>query len=248
MTMKGIDVSGYQGDIDFKKVKASGVQFVIVKAGYSTSTVDTFEKNYKNAKAAGLHVGAYWYSYAQTLAESKAEAQVFIKTVKGKQFDFPLYLDLEEKSQFDKGKKFCSELVTEFCGELEKNGLFAGLYGSASPLETFVSEEVRKKYTVWCADYRGKCYYKGDYGVWQSGQGKVNGIKGDCDIDTAYVDFPSIIVNGGFNGYPKKTAVPTAPVSYLKLSEIVPALNAEITTIFRRKVHTGQAVGITELI
>ncbi|MCM1168194.1 MAG: CHAP domain-containing protein [Lachnospiraceae bacterium] len=210
MEMKGIDVSGYQGVIDFNKVKASGKQFVIIKAGYSTSTVDTFETNYKNAKTAGLHVGAYWYSYAETLADGKAEAQAFIKAVKGKQFDFPLYMDLEESSQFKKGKKFCSDLVTTFCSELENAGLFAGLYCSTSPLETYITEDVRKKYVIWCADYRGKCYYKGDYGIWQSGTGKVNGIDGDCDIDTGYVDYSTIIINGGFNGYPKKTTVNTA--------------------------------------
>lgn len=232
MEMKGIDVSGWQGTIDFNKVKAGGIQFVIVKAGYSTSTVDTFETNYKNAKAAGLHVGAYWYSYAETLADGKAEAQAFIKAVKGKQFDFPLYFDLEESSQFKKGKKFCSDLVTTFCTELEKAGLFAGLYCSTSPLETYISEEVRERFVVWCADYRGRCYYKGDCGIWQSGVGKVNGINGDCDIDTGYVDYSKTIINGGFNGYPKKSTVsnPTNTSTNTKKVKFTPRLTAPSAT------------------
>ena len=93
--LKGIDVSGYQGNIDFKKVKASGVEFVIIKAGYHLSTVETWEKNYANAKNNGLKVGAYWYSAALTLDGIRAEATAFIRALKGKQLDFPVYFDLE---------------------------------------------------------------------------------------------------------------------------------------------------------
>ncbi len=205
---KGIDVSGFQGKIDFKKVKESGVEFVIVKAGYSVSTVDTWEINYANAKNSGMKVGAYWYSYAQSIDDGIKEAKAFIKALKGKQLDFPVYLDLEERSQFDKGKTFCTELVEAFCGELEKAGYYAGVYCSTYWYTNFVEESVREKRPAWIADYRGECYYTGTYGIWQYDAAYVPGVQYDCDRDWGYVDYSVYIKENGLNGYPKKETPP----------------------------------------
>ena len=204
--LKGIDVCGWQGNIDFKKVKASGVDFVIVKAGYSTSTVDTWETNFANAKNNGLKVGAYWYSYAQSVEQGVEEAKAFIKALKGKQLDFPVYLDIEEKSQFDKGKGFCTQLVEAFCGELEKAGYYAGVYCSTYWFTNFVDKAVREKRPAWIADYRSECAYTGTYGIWQYDAGKVEGIAGDCDRDIGYVDYSKYIKEHGLNGYSKEIA------------------------------------------
>ncbi len=208
--LSGIDVSGYQGNIDFKKVKASGVDFVIVKAGYSTSTVDTWETNFANAKNNGLKTGAYWYSYASSIEQGREEARAFVKALKGKRLDFPVYLDLEEKQQFDKGKGFCTQLVEAFCGELEKAGYYAGVYCSTYWYTNFVEESVREKRPAWIADYRAECGYTGTYGIWQYGTGKVSGIAGDCDLDWGYVDYSDYIKSHGLNGYPKESAPPDA--------------------------------------
>lgn len=202
--LKGIDVCGYQGKIDFKKVKSGSVDFVIVKAGYSTSTVETWETNFANAKNSGLKVGAYWYSYATTIEQGVNEAKAFIKALKGKQLDFPVYLDLEEKSQFDKGKEFCTELVEAFCGELEKAGYFAGVYCSTYWFTNFVDEKVREKRPAWIADYRGECGYKGTYGIWQYDADYVPGVQYDCDRDWGYVDYSEYIKQNGLNGYSKE--------------------------------------------
>lgn len=204
--LKGIDVCGYQGKIDFKKVKASGVDFVIVKAGYSTSTVDTWETNFANAKNNSLKVGAYWYSYAQSIEQGIEEAKAFIKALKGKQLDFPVYLDIEEKSQFDKGKGFCTQLVEAFCGELEKAGYYAGVYCSTYWFTNFVDEAVREKRPAWIADYRGKCYYKGTYGIWQYDAAEVPGVQNECDRDWGYVDYSEYIKSHGLNGFSKEIA------------------------------------------
>lgn len=205
---KGIDVSGYQGNINFKTVKESGVEFVIVKAGYSTSTVPTWETNFANAKNNGLKVGAYWYSYAKTIEDGVKEAKAFIKALKGKQLDFPVYLDLEERSQFNMGKAFCTRLVENFCGELEKAGYYAGVYCSTYWYTNFVEERVREKYPAWIADYRGECYYKGTYGIWQYGVGIVPGVEYTCDLDEGYVDYSVYIKEHGLNGYPKEIVPP----------------------------------------
>lgn len=206
-TLTGIDVSGYQGGINFKEVKASGVDFVLVKAGYSTSTVPTWETNFANAKNNGLKVGAYWFSYAKTIEEGVAEAKAFIAALKGKQLDFPVFLDLECQSQFDKGKSFCTELVEAFCGELEKSGYYAGVYASTIPFKNFVDKEVREKRPAWIADYRGDCYYTGTYGIWQYDAAAVPGVQNICDRDWGYIDYSDYIKRNGLNGY-SKSVVP----------------------------------------
>lgn len=112
--MKGIDVSVHNGSIDWQKVKNAGIQFAILRAGYGRelSQKDArFEENYKNAKAAGTLVGAYWYSYAMSEDEARLEANVFLSVIKGKQFEMPVYFDLEEKKQFDLGKEKVSAIM-----------------------------------------------------------------------------------------------------------------------------------------
>ena len=218
MKIKGIDVSQWQRDIDFNKVKSAGIDFVILRAGYGryiSQNDPNFEDNYRKAKSAGLNVGVYWYSYAQSEADAHTEAAVCMEAIRGKQFEYPIYFDLEEQSQFSRGKAFCSALVTAFCGELEKAGYFAGLYISRSPLQNYITAEVADRYALWVAEYGSKCNYGGSYGMWQySSVGRVNGISGDVDMDECYVDYPTLIKNGGFNGYAKpKPAAPAAPAA-----------------------------------
>ena len=138
--IKGIDVSSWQGNIDFAKVKASGIDFVIIRAGYGRETRQNdncFELNYRNAKAAGLDVGAYWYSYADSAEDAVKEARACMEVIKGKKFEYPIYFDLEEQSQFAKGRNFCDSVIKAFCGELEKNGYLAGLYCSTYYLNNY---------------------------------------------------------------------------------------------------------------
>lgn len=224
MAYKGIDVSVWQGNIDFNKVKAAGINFVIIRAGYGNGNKDKwFEENYRKAKAAGLHIGAYWYSYATSAGGATQEAQSCAKVLSGKQLDYPVYFDIEEKSQLARGKDFCSGLITSFCTELEKLGYYAGFYTSLSSLNSVVTDAVKKRFTVWVAQWSSKCSYSGSYGVWQySSKGKVNGISGNVDMDYSYIDFPSAIRNGGFNGYGKNTA-PTSTATVKKSVDVVAA-------------------------
>ena len=206
-TKKGIDISQYQTNVDFKKVKASGIDYVIIRAGYGKYVKQKdpqFETHYKNAKAAGLDVGVYWYSYALSVEDAKLEAQTCLSVIKGKKFEYPIYFDLEEQNQFAKGRSFCDSIVKAFCGEIEKSGYFAGLYISRSPLQQYISSSVANKYALWIAEYASKCNYSGAYGMWQySSTGKINGINGNVDCDYCYVDYPAVIKNSGLNGYPK---------------------------------------------
>lgn len=208
MNVKGIDVSQWQRNIDFNKVKASGIDFVIIRAGYGREISQKdpyFEQNYARAKAAGLNVGVYWYSYANSAEDATREAKMCLKAIAGKQFEYPIYFDLEEGFQFAKGRAFCDGLVKAFCNEIEKAGYFAGLYCSTSYLNNYISADVRKRYAIWVAQYNNKCTYSGAYGIWQHGIGKVNGVSGDCDMNIGYVDYPKIIKNAGLNGFEKST-------------------------------------------
>ena len=205
---KGIDVSKHNGHIDFAKVKAAGIDFVIIRAGYGKSITQKdklFEEHYAGAKSVGLDVGAYWYSYADTIPEGVAEAQACTEVLKGKRFEYPIYFDLEEKSQFEQGKKFCSELVDTFCKYMEAAGYFAGLYISRSPLQTHISDRIARRYALWIAEYNATCKYSGSYGMWQyTSQGRIDGINGDVDLNVCYVGYPTTIKRAKLNGYREK--------------------------------------------
>ncbi len=203
MTKNGIDVSQWQGDINWGAVKTD---FVIIRAGYGRekSQVDTkFEQNYRGAKAAGIPVGAYWYSYAMSPDEARIEAQAFLNTIKGKQFEYPVYFDVEESKVFRLGRDVVSNIITAFLDEMEKAGYFAGLYMSASPLTQYTTPTVKDRFAVWVAHYGvSKPNYTGQYGIWQkSSQGKVSGVNGYVDIDECYIDYPAIIKKSGKNGF-----------------------------------------------
>ena len=204
----GIDVSYCQQKIDWVKVKASGkVSFALIRAGFGkilkNQVDDYFEENYAGCQKSGIPCGAFWYSYATSAAEARQEASVCLQVLQGKQFAYPIYFDLEEKKQFALGKQVCSEMVEAFCSTLEQAGYYAGLYCSTFYLENYVTESVRNRYTVWCADYTSECGYSGDYGIWQKGCGTISGINGNVDLDECYIDYPTIIKNAGLNGFAK---------------------------------------------
>ena len=212
---KGIDVSKWQGKIDFKKVKKAGYDFVIINAGYGRYAFQKdpyFETNYANAKAAGLGVGAYWYSYAATATDAKKEAETFLNVIKGKQFDYPIAFDLEDYSQNYLSKKVLNDMCDSFISYLEKAGYYVCLYSYRAFIEDRIYQTTLKKYDLWLADFTDKTPFKGNYGIWQhSDRGKVNGISGDVDLNIAYKDYPAIIKSNGLNGYPKTTPTATKP-------------------------------------
>ena len=216
--MKGIDVSVHNGNIDWNRVKSAGIDFAILRAGYgrlASQKDEKFEQNYAGAKAAGILVGAYWYSYAMTPEEAELEANVFLSVIKGKQFEMPVYFDLEEKKQFDLGKEQVSAIMRAFLKKVESAGYFVGLYGSASSLTTHTADDIKSRYTIWLAHWVDQTNYSGAYGIWQhSEKGKVAGINGNVDLDICYKDFQTTIKSKGLNGYgkaPDPTPAPDVP-------------------------------------
>ena len=207
MTKYGIDVSKHQGEIDWIKVKNSGkVEFAILRAGYGkliSQKDNKFEKNYSECIKNNIPVGAYWYSYAMSEEEAKQEANAFLQAIKDKQFAYPVYFDLEEPKQLALGKNKCSAIAKAFLETVEKAGYFVGLYMSKSHLETYITEEVRNRYTVWVAHYGiSKTNYSGQFGIWQkSDSGSVSGISGNVDLNECYFNYPTLIQNANLNGF-----------------------------------------------
>lgn len=204
--MKGIDVSKWQGNVNWSHVKADGIKFAIVRAGIGSKEDVQFRNNYAGCKSNGIPIGAYWYSYAMTETEARREATYCLRVISGKTFEFPIYYDMEEKKQFALGKAKCSAIAKAFFDVMEKAGYWVGLYSSKSYLQSHFTDEVKTKYAVWLAHYGvAKSDYSGQYGIWQkSSTGKVYGICGNVDIDECYLEYPTLIKNAGRNGFWKQ--------------------------------------------
>lgn len=220
MKKTGIDISHYQGKPDFAKLSEQ-VDFVIMQAGYgrySYQKDSTFERNYEECKKYNIPCSVYWFSYAQTADDAKAEAKACLEVIKGKKFEYPVYFDIEGKSLV--GRSGVSAMCKAFCSELEKAGYFAGIYISRSPAQTMLDDECRIRYALWLAEYGSKLNYSGTVGMWQySSTGKVNGISGNVDMDECYEDYPRIIKEGGFNGYTKASQLKTLDTAGLKYND-----------------------------
>lgn len=202
--MTGIDISKHNGVIDFTRLK-DNTGFAILRAGFGGSAKQKdsmFERYYEAAKTAGIPIGCYWYSYAETLRAGVEEAYAILECLKGKSFEFPIYYDVEEKRTLNKGRDFCSALVDTVLHTLEVHGAYAGLYISRSPLQTHITPEVANNYTLWIAEYNSRCNYSGKIDMWQySCKGRVDGISSDVDMDKCYVDFPTTIKRLGLNRF-----------------------------------------------
>lgn len=205
----GIDVSEYQSEIDWQKVKAEGKSFAILRCGYGryADQIDRrFEQNYKKAKAAGVHVGAYLFSYARTTDQAREEAENCLRFLRGKTFEYPIVYDVETAAQRALGKEKLSAVVRTFCEILEQNGYYVSIYASLDFLRNALSTAVTSRYDVWLAQWASKPTYAGAFGMWQySATGTVNGIRGAVDLDVAYKNYPLIMRRNGLNGFRKET-------------------------------------------
>ena len=193
MEYRGIDVSKYQGDINFKKVKDAGIQFVIIRIGYGqyeSQKDPKFERNYEGFRNVGIPIGVYLYSYAKSVADAKKEAEVTLKWLKGRELNLPVYYDIEDKSQINLGKNTLTNMCEAFCDTIEKAGYWAGVYTNKYFFTTYLDyQKLEEKYTIWVAQYNDTNTYRGKYDMWQyTSSGKVNGISGNVDMDILYRD------------------------------------------------------------
>lgn len=222
--LKGIDVSKWQGTIDWQAVKASGIDFAIIRAGLGNNPKqkDTcFERNYAGAKAAGVPIGAYWYSYASGVQDAIKEAEACLQVIQGKQFEYPIYYDLEDKSCATLGRIINTQMAKQFLNRLEQAGYYAGFYSYTSYMMSYINmAEIEGRYTIWLADYRTAYNMTIQRDIHQySSSGSVTGIAGRVDMNNCTKeDFPAIIKAAGLNGFDKESAA--APAEKPKLYDI----------------------------
>ena len=240
MKIIGIDVSTWQGEIDWNQVKKAGIQYAILRSSFGSpdpSQVDNrFEQNYAGAKAAGIPVGAYHYGYAVSEEEARREAQFFLDTIKGKQFEYPVYYDVEDNGTMGTlSRQELTNVIKAFCETVEQAGYYVGVYASLNWLENkFYPDQL--PYDVWVAQYFSECQYSGQYGMWQyTSTGNVPGIPGNADMNECYVDYPKIIKENHLNGFKGEQADDNSPAKdVIGVGECIVSL---------AKVHTDAARG-----
>ncbi|WP_370752113.1 glycoside hydrolase family 25 protein [Ruminococcus sp.] len=189
---KCIDLSEWNGNIDFNKVKKSGVTCVILRAGYGkdpNQEDNKFQEYYRQAKSAGLNVGAYWYSYATSVDAAKAEVKNCMNTIGGKQFDLPAFLDVEEYRQAVLPRRTLTDIISTFCDGIKSYGYDVGMYSAKSMLvDSAYPDELSSKYLIWIAapntSYSDFPSYVDIHQY--SWNGKVNGIPEKVDMNYIY--------------------------------------------------------------
>ena len=239
----GIDVSRYQGDIDWAQVAASGVKFAILRAGSQNNSgpyIDPyFEQNYANAKAAGIAVGAYIYTYAETEAEQNGEILTILPALEGKTFEYPVFVDVEDKSLTGIGKAALTQLVKRYMDIIDQKGFVPGWYSYTNYISSYLCPEVLADYPLWVADYRSSLGYTGDYHIWQyTSKGTVPGIIGAVDLNRDYHHYIAS------TGAPAEEQ-PATPELH-KLSISLPGADADkAAEIIRKAADLGLAPDVT---
>ncbi|MBR5360168.1 MAG: hypothetical protein IK123_04690 [Lachnospiraceae bacterium] len=199
----GIDVSYHQGAIDWSAVKASGVQFAFIRAGSFKSGTDAyFHQNMKGATSVGIPVGIYVYSYATTTQMAANEALFAISVAKDYPVSYPIAYDIEDSYHKGMSQAEIQALINTFCSTIENAGYTPIVYSGRNFFRDKIGSISQDK---WVAQYAAACDYP-SYSFWQSSsKGRVNGIKGNVDIDYQYKDYSGTIIANGFKTQKGKT-------------------------------------------
>ena len=215
----GVDLSYHNKEIDWDALKATGIDFVILRAAYGVDLPDSkFEEYYKDARKAGLDIGCYFYTYATDVETVLEEVDYLLTLLDGKQFEYPVYFDLEDPSQERIDTETLMEMSLAFCQAMTDNGYFPAVYTNNRWLVNFWNkEQLTTLYDIWYARYpldnNGVSHfeygtwtvvpdYAGEYGMWQYTEyGRIDGIEGDADLNMCYKDYPTLIKKYGYNGF-----------------------------------------------
>ena len=194
--MKGIDISTYQQNVNYKKLKEQGIEFAIIRLGYGKNISQKdrmFETHFEGLKNAGIKVGAYLYSYAYVKECAKLEAENTLKIIKGKQFDLPIFYDMEESKQALLGKEVLTEMANKWCKIIKNAGFKAGIYANLNWFKNYLNPyEIKAEgnyiwLALWNNDENPNVQFPVDF--WQySSKGKLDGIKGRVDLDKCFVE------------------------------------------------------------
>lgn len=200
----GIDVSSWQGTINWQAVKQSGVQFAMVRCGNAKYGIDTyFAYNMTQAAAAGLRTGVYCYTYAQNAAQAAIDAQIVINACQNVIVSFPIAIDIEDKSLKGLTPAQQAEIVNTFCSMIYAAGYTPMVYASTN---WYMTRLAPVAWDHWVAQYDTKCTYPGPYTMWQNScTARVPGVAGDVDTDILLKDYASAIPMEGFSVVGKST-------------------------------------------
>lgn len=196
--IKAIDVSCWQVGVDYNKVKNSGINVVLIRAGFgreASQKDNQFETHYKNAKAVGLKIGVYWYSYAESISDAVNEANACLACLNGRKLDLPVYFDMEEPWQQSFGKDTLTVMAEKFCDTIKKHGYRAGVYANAYWFSQCLNySTLYNKCSIWLAQWANSHSLACD--IWQySETGSVNGVSGNVDMNV--IENTSIIDGSG---------------------------------------------------
>ena len=196
---RGIDVSKYQGNIDWGAVAASGINFAIIRVGYRGSSSGAlvqdpyFKKNISGATKAGIKVGLYFFTQAVNEAEAVEEASMAMSLASGYKVTYPIFIDTESASNGRANglsKSARTAVVKAFCQTVRNGGYKAGVYASKSWYANQLNASALNGYCIWVAQYNSSCTYSGKYDMWQySSKGSVSGIKGNVDMNISYTGY-----------------------------------------------------------
>ena len=185
--VKCLDISTWQGYVDFNKVKSAGYNYVILRAGFgreNSQKDNTFERNYANAKAAGIKVGVYWFSYSTSPSDAYREANACLYCLNGKRLDMPMYYDLEYQPAMSMSNSNYTQMALNFCSTIKKAGYKSGVYSSASVYGYLLNRQtlINNGVSIWNAQWSSYCSVPCD--IWQySEKGQVNGISASVDMN-----------------------------------------------------------------
>ena len=188
---RGIDVSNFQGTIDWNQVKAAGIEFAILKVGPVYGKPDlTFERNATECERLGIPYGVYYYSYARSVADANIEADRTLAWLGGHHPSLPVYYDLEDNyilqdPNFSKDK--LAQIAQTFCNRMEAVGFKSGIYANLNWFNNYLNSPSLSGYDHWVAQYNWRCDYAGSYSFWQySSSGNVPGVNGRCDMNYCF--------------------------------------------------------------
>ena len=223
---KGVDISSNNGSVDIAKIKCAGYDFVMIRCGFGeniTSQDDNrWEENVRKCEAAGMPWGAYFYSYACSESSAKSELEHALRLLKGKKPTLPVAFDMEDADGYKArhggwNKTNVDRACRIFLEGIAKAGYYPMLYAGFEEMNNYISSEVWNKYDIWFPHWASACGYKGkNLCMWQYG-GETNKLEsnsipgvGVIDKNICYKDYPAIIKQGGYNGWPKTGSTATA--------------------------------------
>ncbi len=207
--LKGIDISKYNGNIDFARLK-NKVDFVILRSSIGVPSVnpqkygmDTkFKENVKGCIDNNIPFGCYHYSTAVNTQQAQEEAELVINCISGMKLAYPIYIDLEDNTLGALSRDEISSIAIAFIDRFQEKGYYAGVYTNKNWLENKVNYSRLSQYPLWIAQWASMVTWSGKYQMWQyTSDGKVEGINGRVDMDECYENYPVFMAEKGLNGF-----------------------------------------------